>query len=496
MPEKIRCPRCGHEQAPAEDCKKCGVNIPRYLELLKRRRAAPGGEAGQQTKPPSGPLPPPPEEEKPKEPKETPIPSTVPHKEQGTGVRAGLSDLGRLFSKTWELYKKRICTLVPIYILSFLLLIAFVGIFVGLGFIFSLASPSLKDTFLAGGGVVGMLAGLIALLWGQAALVFAAAYESIGIRDAFKMSWHRLGSFIWIALLWAFIIQGGIMLFLIPGVIFMVWFGLSIFVFASEGETGMNAFLKSKEYVRDRWFDVFLRLFVLWLVSIGIAIVPCVGGILSILFFPFMLLFVYLIYEELRTLKGEFRFEPSTGQKCKWLGISALGYVAAALIFILIIGSAVFLLFKTFQGIASMGGIKSFEGIAPRQNAPFSGDAMPSYEPAQDVWVYIYSVNYKGAVKLNGEELYKIKGEENMNYNYTTGSALRIGKNTFSIDYESIPGNLKPELRIKVSRMGPGDGKEDVIREWVTEKPSGRESFEVTIINLEEEAPPGPAKSI
>jgi hypothetical protein len=48
----------------------------------------------------------------------------------------------------------------------------------------------------------------------------------------------------------------------------------------------------------------------------------------SIVFFPFMMIFIHLIYTDLKTLKGEFlTYSHSSGEKCKWVGAGTLGYI-------------------------------------------------------------------------------------------------------------------------------------------------------------------------
>src|SRR3989304_5792031 len=133
MADKFACPRCGAEQKPADVCKKCGVNIPKYIELKKARRAAPATSAEtaprqprperpspqKQPTPQRAPVPPNPAPPKPPDaapaqaagaaPDKTPKPepdsilegTEPPQKER-------LSDVGELFRKTWEAYKRRV----------------------------------------------------------------------------------------------------------------------------------------------------------------------------------------------------------------------------------------------------------------------------------------------------------------------------------------------------------------------------------------------------
>jgi hypothetical protein len=324
MEEKFKCPRCGFEQLPTEDCRKCRVNIPKYIELQKRRRAVPSG--GTQGPPAdSGQLP---KEE------------SVPPKPPEISPHIGLSGIGELFDRSWEIFKRRIGTLISLYLLSGVFLIVPFGIFIGIGYLFSLVFSDSKTALIASGAVVGIIAGSIAMFWGFAAFIFAVVDENLRIKDALEKGWLRIGAFTWLLSILGFIVMGGFLLFLIPGVIFMVWFAFAQFILPNEGVKGMNALLKSKEYVKGYWVDVFGRLFIVWLISGAIGMVPIIGPILSILFMPFMMIFIYLIYEDLRSIKGDVAYSSSTGEKFKWIGISTLGYVIVPLIIIALMGAS------------------------------------------------------------------------------------------------------------------------------------------------------------
>jgi hypothetical protein len=238
-----------------------------------------------------------------------------------------LSGIGKLFVRSWEIFKRRSLTLVLLYILSTLFFGLAFGIFFGTGYIFSILFPASKKAIIAGSILIGCIAGFIAMFWGLAALICAVSDEALGIKDALDRGSQRIGSFIWLFIILGFIITGGFLLIIIPGVIFLVWFIFSQFILAKENKRGMDALLKSKEYVKGYWFDVFIRLSLIWLISVIIGIIPILGAILSIFFMPYMMIFLYLIYKDLKTVKGEVTFLSSAGEKFKWIGVGILGYI-------------------------------------------------------------------------------------------------------------------------------------------------------------------------
>jgi hypothetical protein len=342
--------------------------------------------------------------------------------------------------------------------------------------------------------------------WGIAAVIYAVVDKDSGIKESLGRAWQRIGSFIWLFSLLGFIITGGFLLLIIPGILFGVWFAFAQFILAGEDVKGMDALLKSKEYVRDRWFDVFLRLFVIWIISVIAGMVPVIGPILSILFMPFMMIFAYLVYQDLRSLKGDVGFVSSSGEKFKWIGAGTLGYIVAPLLLIGVIGTTFLTSLFFLKGMISSPDreitvpfqLPDFQPLKPGET-PYpdkptipsqpSGSGtegfqtMPSQteEALSNIMVYIYSLNYKGSVRLNGEELYEIKGEQDMNYNYSGSGKFHSGTNTIDVEYESLPNPWKTELKIKVYKYDWNTSKETTLNEWVITDKGGSKSFEIEI---------------
>ncbi|MBM4129319.1 MAG: hypothetical protein FJ243_04265 [Nitrospira sp.] len=265
----------------------------------------------------------------------------------------GLRPVADLFRDTWEVFKARFLTLIGLYLLSILFLAVIVGFCVIAGFILSGFFPEYRDALVAAWTVTGMVPGFLAMFLGIAAFTFAVANKSLGIKSALEKGWQRVLPFVWLWSLLGFIITGGFFLFFIPGVIFAVWFVFSQFILVAEDERGMNAILKSKEYVKGMWFDVFLRLLVIWLVGFGIGLIPFIGGLLLIGFYPFMMIFTYLVYEDLSLIKGKgMVYSHSSGEKFKWIGLGALGYIIFPLIIIAFLGALIGIPLLVLLGIA------------------------------------------------------------------------------------------------------------------------------------------------
>ena len=496
MEEKFKCPRCGFEQPPTDDCRKCRVNIPKYIEIQKRRIIKPdkAAQESREEKPPGEIREPLPGDEQRSEEEEEPAQKIAPVMPSEKFTGTGLSNIGELFGRTWDIFKSRVGTLIALYLLSIVFTATPLGIFLGAGYMIGILYPDAKLISLAGCGILGMVIGMIGMFWGMAAFLFAVVNEDLRITEALGKGWQKCWSFIWLSTIVGFIITGGFLLLLIPGILFLVWFSLAQFVFVNEDERGLNAIIKSKEYVRGYFLDVFVRLLLIWIISAVLGIIPLIGPVLTILFVPFMTIFIYLIYSDLREIKGDIYFSPSTGEKFKWVGISTLGYIAVPVIIFAFMGTSLIAPLMLLKGM-----IKSHEQqiiITPQPESPLMPmpQAPESVSPQQpdvmmpkgedvshDVMIYIYSLNYKGMVRLNGEDLYEVEGEKDMNYNYSTGGKLRYGRNIFDVQYTPLPDPWKKELKIRVYKYDWDTHKEEVLKEWIANDQGGSKSFEVVI---------------
>jgi len=343
----VDCPHCGnHRQVPREKippgfhelrCRKCGqgftFNIadhpPGPLPDLSGAPAAPpsAADAGPaDTLPPGGELPP----------------------------------VIDLFSRTWQVYKKRVWVLLAIYLLTVIIPVAVVGIAAAILVPMLAMLGSVGGLFyLLGFGLVVAISLLFTT--GLGAMLFAVVDETLGIGGAISRGWQKVWSYGWLLFLLGLITTGGFLLLVIPGLLFMTWFLFAQYILAEEDERGMSALLKSRAYVGgDYFWGVLLRLLVLWvtvsLVSFVLGLIPLLGGLLQLLLFPFTLIYPYLIFTDIKRARGgDVAFDNSGGSKALWLLAGLAGYLVIALLFVLADGPATireFLLQRTQQGSA------------------------------------------------------------------------------------------------------------------------------------------------
>ena len=611
---KISCPYCGltktipRDKAPTKpvkvNCPKCKHQFPINPDKLQ----AVNPEVAQQPAPVSAPAPPPP-------PPQAAAVEIDPH----AGLGGSPESIGGLFSQSWSLFASRFLTLIGLYLLMLILTLIPGLIFGGGTALLIPMIPGLAWVVLPVGGLITTLVMTYCLFWGYGAFVHAVIDQGCGFSEALNRGRQQVWSFTWGISLSAILITGAYFLFFIPGVLFSVWFLFIPFIIAVEKERGMNALLKSYQYVQGHWWNTFLKLFILILVCAGVGLVPLIGPILSLLTTPFMLVFIFIMYYDLQQVKGTHPVNASTGRKTKWILTGTIGYVILPIIIIVATGGAflgafmdafssanmeltlsqslesqqqsaitqeqqqhspppqkildstatltvsktkiepggtIFINFNGIEEPASKDWIALFEvnapndqygefeyleskssgtltflapaqpGVyearlfldwpsggyhvvdrsaqihvgesaeAPAGQTPKPANPLDRFRPKNDqqansdpttsfsakvadpsqLYVYVYALNHKGEVRLNGEEFYEIKGEKDMNYNYTGGQGqLKHGLNTVDITYNAVPGDpWMTKVQVKIYTYDFDSGKETIIANWVTEEPNGK----------------------
>ena len=224
----------------------------------------------------------------------------------------------------------------------------------GLGLLFSLFMGALGSLLFA---------------WMQATFItmLTTTVEEFVLGDLLRTSFKKIIPYWWITVLMILLICGASYLFIVPGIIFSVWFSFSIFLPSSERTHGMMALLKSKEYIRGIWWQVFgryaalygLMAAIVFVLIIGIWIVSIVGlgsldypaitllvvflfaiavAFVCALFVPFALSFSYTLYQRTRLAKKDIEVNPFMSSKGGLIATAVSGWIALPITFIIIIG--------------------------------------------------------------------------------------------------------------------------------------------------------------
>lgn len=273
-----------------------------------------------------------------------------------------------ILSQAWVLYRQKLGTFLGVMIFPILVQTGLLAVLAPGGFLgFSLLYP--KFTLGAFGlqiilVIVFFLVFSINQAWGQTALLYAIkdSKEGIGAREAYRRGWHKILSYWWVSFLTGFVVLGGFLLFVVPGIIFAVWFSMAIFVLVAEDLNGMNALLKSREYVKGKWGGVFWRLLFIAVLNVVISWVPTlifnflkvpigreIGGFVIGLFLtPLSITYMYIVYSKLKAVKGEVVFAPTGRQKATLIIAGILGMLVIPVLLFL----TIFMIFVSSKGQA------------------------------------------------------------------------------------------------------------------------------------------------
>lgn len=238
----------------------------------------------------------------------TPLLSTPSHPQI-----VSLRGVGELLKETFQIYKSRIGVFLGITVIPFLVFLFFLFLFLLLLPLFIVLYKFLGIILLPIALLVIIILGIVVFvinLWAPLALLYAIKErdQKIGIKESFTKAWHKILSYWWISILVGLITIAGFILLIIPGIIFSIWFSLVAYVLVSEGLKGRKALSRSKQLVKGYWFKVFWRLLVLnmiiFLIAYIVGLIPFLRNIIYLFIAPFSVIFSFLIYENLRQLKG------------------------------------------------------------------------------------------------------------------------------------------------------------------------------------------------
>ncbi|MCC6681071.1 MAG: hypothetical protein IT445_09235 [Phycisphaeraceae bacterium] len=180
-----------------------------------------------------------------------------------------LRGLGDLLQRTFQLYRECFGLMIPV---TLILVIPFDVVI------------AVLDTFSSGEDALSLLSGLTSMLQAVAtsfatpAIIYAMLIHlrerrRAGLREAMiwggMAGWRTLGYWIVRGL----IVLLGMVLLIVPGLIFMVWFYLTDVVVAAEGRNHPGVLNRSRELVRGNGWHVLASIVVLSLIMLGVGIV-------------------------------------------------------------------------------------------------------------------------------------------------------------------------------------------------------------------------------
>ena len=254
-----------------------------------------------------------------------------------------------LLKSAWEVYKKRFWVLIGIEAILLVFVLLFVVLTLGTSFAAIILHPSSASLSISSLPILLILIALFIFVGYLAnlAMIFAVkdSKERIGVKESFNRAWTIFWPFLWVGILFGLTVLGGFMLFVIPGLIFWVWFNFATLVFVVEGSRGEEALLRSKEYIRGRWGGVFWRLLFILIVPIALSLIiklvtpytveSFISPIISMLFWPLSIAYVFSLYSALRDTRSNLAGRSPSGKKGFFVFSAILGVVGIILMVVL-----------------------------------------------------------------------------------------------------------------------------------------------------------------
>lgn len=247
--------------------------------------------------------------------------------------------IGELFTQTWAEYKQRALPILAVILISSVLIggLAMVMVLFGMfgGAILTHVMDKMTGIYI----IIAlmsflMLITLILMIWCQAAILAIVVDEETGIIEAFQQGWEYLWPLTWVITILSGILMTGFALGFLPGFLFLVWFSFCAFIMLEEDRRGMETLLISREYVRGYGWNICGKMIVIWIISALAAIIPFLGQILSILFAPFLMLYLLIMYRDLKSIKGTIEIENGSGRTLFWWTVTIIGMILPIVILI------------------------------------------------------------------------------------------------------------------------------------------------------------------
>jgi hypothetical protein len=253
-------------------------------------------------------------------------------------VKPSLPGVRDLLSEAWGIYIQRLNTYVGIMIIPTVAMLAVILVllsFLAGGAFLSLVGSSVDTTSgqaivdavtktatghavpLIGLGIIFFAIMLLIQTWGHLSLLYAIKdrEENIDIKESYRRGWQKIASSWWVSLLTLLAFMGGLLLFIVPGIIFVIWFSLAIFVLVNENIIGTKALSKSKEYIKGKWWSVFWRFVFIGIVSSVFSMIlsavfskmplgqQVINFASSLVMTPLTVIYTFLLYLKLKAIK-------------------------------------------------------------------------------------------------------------------------------------------------------------------------------------------------
>lgn len=206
---------------------------------------------------------------------------------------------------------------------------------------FGLSTTYLWGVFL----LLTTILGIVLASWSYTTFLYILTAEvTESFWEFLKKGFTKIFSFWWVSFLSLFITLGGLLLFIIPGIIFSIWFSLLHLTLLEDADGGLSALLRAKAYMKGKLFSIILHLFSLLFFTTIFSLpfglfflildaqkIPFASIITLLIVFifvmPFFQSYLFSLFSNLRSIKGDVIQKPTTGGKFFLGTIGLLGFL-------------------------------------------------------------------------------------------------------------------------------------------------------------------------
>ena len=261
-----------------------------------------------------------------------------------------------LMSLAWKTFKGSFWKILLAYILPWIVIGA-------LGFLLVLVSGT--TFFLSGGkpAILFIMGGLwlfimvVVIPWQNLGILYLidGARTGIGIKEAYAKARKKIFFYWGLMILQGLLVMGAYVPLLIPGIILAVSFTFAVYVLAFEDIKGFNALMRSREYVKGRWWAVVGRQLYVGLIYIALAILVSIlsailsGGnkevmnstekmlnVITLPLTPLIMTYMYFMYKNLKSITPA--AETQVKMKFRWTLLAVWGGVIGLVLILAMIG--------------------------------------------------------------------------------------------------------------------------------------------------------------
>ncbi len=128
---------------------------------------------------------------------------------------------------------------------------------------------------------IGALIAYILILGSSLYIISESSNRKVSFTEAFTWAKKSVLGLLWIYVLTALVVYGGLLLFIIPAIVVSLLIYFSQFVYVKEGVRGLDALLRSRDLVKGNWWAIAGRLLVVGLLFIVVFVT--LGIVLSLI---------------------------------------------------------------------------------------------------------------------------------------------------------------------------------------------------------------------